>query len=139
MNRSGMPLASSFDLWNKTYTLLAIFRDQSRVPKSFFRKREERKRGRKEKREERRKKGASARPCAFRPLARRKERFGQPPAERMGPALRPAQRACTSASHSPTGTFRPSASRKQRFGRPPADGAILFEFFESAYYISNSG
>ena len=48
-----MPLASSFDLWNKTYTLLAIFRDQSRVLRSIFRKREERERARKEKRRRR--------------------------------------------------------------------------------------
>ena len=82
MNRSGMPLASSFDLWNKMYSLLAIFRDQSRVPRSFFRKREERERARKEKRR------------------RREEEEGG-----VGQALR------VSAPSAPKGAFRPASGR----------------------------
>ena len=140
MNRSGMPLASSFDLWNKMCTWMAIFRDQSRVHRSFFRTRERGKKNNHKEEERRKKKNASGVFAGlFRPLVRRKERFGRQRAKRAGPALRPAHNTCTSACRVPTYVFRPTVGRKERFGPRRADSAIFVEFFRSAYYISNYG
>ena len=132
INRSGMPLASTFDLWNKMCTSLAIFRDQLRVDRSFFERerRKEQAGGRREEEEEERASGEL--PGQFRPLVRRKEPFGRPRAERMGPALRAAQDTCTPAWGVPTAMFRPIACRKVRFGPRRADGTILVKFNHSA-------
>ena len=107
INRSGMPLASSFDLWNKMCTLVAIFRDQLRVDRSFFRKGEKKGKNQEEEERRRKKRASGVLPGMFRPPVRRKEPFGRPRAERMGPALRAAQDTCTPAWGVPTAVFRP--------------------------------
>ena len=66
----------------------------------------------------------------FRLPVRRNERFGRPPDERVGPALRPAQSACSSSCRSTTAAFRPLAGRNFAFGRPRADSATLLQFLD---------
>ena len=122
MNRSGMPLASIFDLWNKMCTFLAIFRDQSRVGRSFFRNKRERKgnqpRRRREEEEEERVgrlrwpvSAASAPKGEIRPSTGRK---GRPRtaacAEHMHVGLLRADRRVLANSR-PKGEIRPPASR----------------------------
>ena len=130
INRSGMLLTSSFDLWGQKSNLSANFGDHLRLGALFFEGERESQGGRMKEEEGGRKGGAARAVVEWSRVSAGSEPKGsfRPAGSRKpGPRSAACQGACIWDSGVPTAVFRLAASRKVRFGLQCADGAILLE------------